>query len=372
MDWEWISGREGEELDGWFPEEDELPVEFRYDTDRREDDIPDEVKAYWDDVEWYEEEYADNLDKILGKMGLFPKDYNDCEYYEKRTEIASEIMELLKEEVRDCSDDNAIKRTMEELEKYYLLEDELTKRDFEHIITKYIERNGEMCNINTIEDVLSKCSSRSYLRSKCVYPVMLRTMVSEYEHNPENVSPVIENEIMSYLETTIDNYDSDERIKEAIEKLERYRVFEIVNKSLFRLELQKELKKSAVNKNETLEDIIDLCDEVRTSNLYKYLYRDWSFSPMSAVISFLNEDELGDAISVITEDPLYRMTEDEVRELLYKISESSILCLRCGYDNDRVEEAYKVLEEKIKNYLQNPGEIEDKTVGDVIDEVFST
>ncbi|MBR4767718.1 MAG: hypothetical protein IK088_01955, partial [Lachnospiraceae bacterium] len=87
IDWEWISGREGEKLDGWFPEPND-PVR----RPQASYAVPyDEDYERLDEISVYADLYADD---ILDKMGNHCDPGNEEAYEETRFDIASEIYDL--------------------------------------------------------------------------------------------------------------------------------------------------------------------------------------------------------------------------------------------------------------------------------------
>ena len=194
MDWEWLTGREGEELDGWFPEPDDPkpshPAYYDQESSSSSDDDLLELYAHQQLIEMNDH----LLQNAVDKLGIRDEGYYDEERLQERIdEIGDEIVSWLTFKIKDISSFDQISWIADNLNNLGFF-DFFSRHDFEEMLTLSLlgkveikrgyeqtyEKNGKDIServylgdtIETIEDVIDECYCKIGFRNQYVLPVL--------------------------------------------------------------------------------------------------------------------------------------------------------------------------------------------------------
>ena len=321
MDWEGITGREGSELDGWFPEPDD---ESLYDCYEEYDDS--------DDEDFY---------KMYSLVSMHLNEWRITNYVDLK----------------------------KELDEFSVLR-EIIEYDFMRVINHGLS-NPTLRKDWTVKDVISICEHELHLRKTYVVHVLEKMGISSEDMKYDAWSNIILEEFHRLCSISISSIGTIEEANELVRILDDYCFFENIWKEYFVKKLHYYLNAPEENEGKTIEDIKKECEErsARIDNLFDLI----SFQYMNDSSNFCDDQETAVySLHKVLDASLSEYVDKEQVIAIVRILDDyhifDVLSIECNVfiDSRKKERIKKLFIERMEYYLNNPAEKKDKTIDDVL------
>lgn len=352
MDWEWITGREGEELDGYFPEPDDQNTKS---SDYSEDDITNEeleMQEYWDRIFWC---YGF---EILERRGVSEEDED---YEEIKDKVLGDLAYVLDKEIGDIKSDD-VPEILGMLEELGLISDEdASKHIFIRLLNEKLSMNGTDKDI-CIEGVLMDCYEQM---DRYIYVINKLKQAGKIHEN-EGFYEEFDRERQKFddfLKTSLSEFSTQEKVEGLTTKLDDYGIFADIWKDAFDRELRRAISEIDNGDNRSVEEVIRAVRDYQ-----RHIEAEYAHVMINSDSTWADDDRLNEKINELVGISLYTVkNEEQITDIIGNLDDFGLMDLLFhGY----VEKAKDAVKQKMEFYMNNPEEAGFKTIDSVLMEVL--